>query len=99
VPVLASAPAAGWWVDDPSRADEVEFENGSAKIEVAVSCAGGTPSFFVEGPRDDGPSSAPASATGSGDDSDGRRGGGHGSDDGPGDDSSGRGGGGHGSDD
>lgn len=110
-PVLAGAPAPGWWVDDPSRPDEVEFENGSSKVEVAVSCADGNPAFFLEGPRgDDGrredgsrsssPSSASSSPSSSSyDDSDGRRGGGHGSDDGPGDDSSGRGGGGHGSDD
>jgi hypothetical protein len=108
LPVLASAPTPGWWVDDPSKANEVEFEDGTTKIEVAVSCSGGSPSFFVEGPRDDdggreddssgtaSPTSAASPAT---DDSDGRRGGGHGSDDGPGDDSSGRDGGGHGSDD
>jgi hypothetical protein len=111
VPVLAGAPSPGWWVDDPSRAGEVEFEDGTTKIEVAVSCAGSTPSFFVEGPRDDdggredGPATRTSAATpspspsSSPDDSDGRRGGGHGSDDGPGDDSSGRDGGGHGSDD
>jgi hypothetical protein len=108
VAVLASAPAPGWWVDDPSKPSEVEFEDGTTKIEVAVSCAGGSPAFFVEGPRDDdgrrednssGSASPTSAASPSTDDSDGRSGGGHGSDDGPGDDSSGRGGGGHGSDD
>jgi hypothetical protein len=108
LPVLASAPAPGWWVDDPSKPNEVEFEDGTTKIEIAVSCSLGSPSFFVEGPRDDdgrredssSGSASPTSATSpSTDDSDGRSGGGHGSDDGPGDDSSGRDGGGHGSDD
>jgi hypothetical protein len=87
-PVLASAPAPGWWVDDTSRAGQVEFKDGSQSIEVHVGCATGVPSFSVEGPRadsgrDDGPSAAtsaggPAQPTG--DDSTGRVGGGHGSD-------------------
>src|SRR4029450_10432807 len=34
VPVLASAPAAGWWVDDSAKPGEVEFENGTQKVEV-----------------------------------------------------------------
>ena len=141
VPVLASAPAAGWWLDDSSDAGEVEFENGTQKIEVRVTCVDGVAHFSVEGPRaddsgggsgsnsgrgsgsssgssGDGRSTAPAPAATTAapvDDSDGRVGGGHGSDDGvtsapsasgsaesgddSGDDSDGRHGGGHGSDD
>jgi hypothetical protein len=99
----AGTPAPGWWLDDSPRPGEVEFENGTQKLEVKVTCVDGTPQFFVEGPRDDGRGrggddspatsapSAPAPSTptsGRGyDDSDGRVGGGHGSDDGPGDDS------------
>jgi hypothetical protein len=109
---LAGTPAPGWWLDDSLDPGEVEFENGTQKLEVEISCVGGTPQFFVEGPRDDSsgrgrggddpPSStAPAAPAGGAgyDDSDGRVGGGHGWDDGPGDDSAGRVGGGHGSDD
>jgi hypothetical protein len=109
LPVLASAPAPGWWVDDSSTVDQVEFKAGSQSIEVHVGCATGSPQFSVEGPRTDdgdrdgGSSATPAATTSSthptGDDSDGRVGGGHGSDDGAGDDSGGRHGGGHGSDD
>ncbi len=82
-PVLAGAPSPGWWVDDSSDRDEVEFEDGTTKVEVEVSCAGGTPLFSVEGPRADDDSRSPSARTTSsaGDDSDGRRGGGHGSDD------------------
>jgi hypothetical protein len=112
-PVLAGVPTAGWWVDDSNEAGQVEFENGTQRLEVSVTCAGTTPQFSVEGPRaddsggQDGPatprSSAPSSPSATDDsgrdDSSGRGGGGHGSDDGSGDDSSGRGGGGHGSDD
>jgi hypothetical protein len=108
-PDLASAPAPGWWVEDPSKPAEVEFENGTQKVEIAVHCAEGSPYFVVEGPRADdsgGGSSVPPASAGSTashtsgrEDSSGRDGGGHGSDDPPGDDSSGRGGGGHGSDD
>jgi hypothetical protein len=104
-PVLAGAPAPGWWVDDSSKPGEVEFKNGTQKVEVHVTCVNGSPRFPVEGPRADDShredsSSTPASPSShSPDDSSGRDGGGHGSDDGPGDDSSGRGGGGHGSDD
>lgn len=106
-PSLAGAPAAGWWVDDSPDPGEVEFENGTSKVEVKVTCVGGAPRFEVEGPRrdrsgrDDDRSSSPAGASSSAsyDDSDGRRGGGHGSDDPPGDDSAGRSGSGHGSDD
>jgi hypothetical protein len=91
-PVLASAPAPGWWVDDSSRPGEVEFTSGSQSVEVHVGCATGDPSFSVEGPRaddggsDDRPSATPAagaSARPTTDDSVGRVGGGHGADDGP----------------
>jgi hypothetical protein len=91
-PVLASAPAPGWWVDDSSRPGQVEFKDGGQSIEVHVGCATGAPRFSVEGPRaDDGGrdsgSSAAPSAGGSArptvDDSTGRVGGGHGADDGP----------------
>jgi hypothetical protein len=129
-PVLASAPAAGWWVDDSSSADEVEFQDGTRSIEVRVGCATGVPQFSVEGPRADDqrggdPSVTPAAPTSAalptdadhpaGDDSVGRVGGGHGSDDAvpsttaddsgghgaddPAGDDSGGRGGGHGSDD
>jgi hypothetical protein len=112
---LGSAPAAGWWVDDSDDPGEVEFKNGTQKVEVHTVCVGSVPQFSVEGPRaddsrrEDGSSSpaspssgSPGSSSGrddSGHDSSGRGGGGHGSDDPPGDDSSGRSGGGHGSDD
>jgi hypothetical protein len=91
VPVLASAPAAGWWLDDSNDVGEAEFENGTLKIEVKVNCVDGVPQFFVEGPRNDSShggedrsTSSPSVTTSpsSGDDSDGRVGGGHGSDDG-----------------
>jgi hypothetical protein len=111
IPELAGAPAPGWWVDDSNDPGEVEFRNGSQKVEIRTVCSGGAPQFSVEGPRADSSggggessssssssSSAPSSSSG-GDDSSGRGGGGHGSDDSGGDDSSGRGGGGHGSDD
>jgi hypothetical protein len=101
---LASAPAPGWWVDDSSDQGEVEFRDGSQKVEIRTVCVDGGPQFTVEGPRaddgggggpDPGTTPAPSSpASPSADDH-----GGRGSDDGPGDDSSGRGGGGHGSDD
>ncbi|MGK5171852.1 hypothetical protein [Geodermatophilus sp. CPCC 205761] len=106
---LVSAPAAGWWLDDSQDPGEVEFENGSQKLEVTISCVDGRPQFFVEGPRDDSSGrgrggddssgtpvstapagTAPSTGSSGGDDSDGRVGGGHGSDDGPGDDSAGR---------
>jgi hypothetical protein len=111
VPSLAGAPATGWWVDDSDDAGEVEFTNGTRKVEVHTVCAGDVPQFSVEGPRaddsgrGDGSSSSSSPASGSAgptsgpDDSDGRNGGGHGSDDSGPDDSSGRGGGGGGSDD
>ena len=96
VPVLASAPAAGWWVDDSSTADEVEFQDGTQSIEVRVGCGTGVPQFSVEGPRaddqrGDDPSSTPSAPTSgslptdadhpAGDDSVERVGGGHGADD------------------
>jgi hypothetical protein len=102
-PVVASAPSPGWWVDDSSEPGQVEFKNGTQTVEVRVVCTDAGPTFSVEGPRADDASgrssSAPSSpSAGSTDDSSGRSGGGHGSDDPAGDDSSGRGGGGHGSD-
>jgi hypothetical protein len=94
---LAAAPAVGWWLDDQDAGGEVEFESPTQKVEVHVACTDGTPSFFDEGVRGDrnspedssSPSSSapgPASAGAGVDDSTGRVGGGHGSDDGPGDD-------------
>jgi hypothetical protein len=53
VPVLASAPSPGWWIDDSRSGDKVEFENGSESIEVTIGCATGTPQFSVEGPAAD----------------------------------------------
>jgi hypothetical protein len=104
-PSLAGAPATGWWVDDSAAPGQVEFRNGTQKVEVHTVCIGDVPQFSVEGPRADDASISPAgrstgfpSPTYGQDDSSGRGGGGHGSDDPPGDDSSGRGGGGHGSD-
>jgi hypothetical protein len=109
---LSGTPAAGWWLDDSQDPGQVEFETGGQKLEVEVTCVDGVPRFFVEGPRaddsgrgrgrDDSAATPVPSAPTSGpryDDSAGRVGGGHGSDDGPGDDSYGRVGGGHGSDD
>ena len=101
VATLASAPAPGWWVDDSSAEGEVEFRNGTQKVEIRAVCVDGGPQFTVEGPRADdsgggsspGTTTAPAPASPSADDH-----GGHGADDAPGDDSSGNGGGGHGSD-
>jgi hypothetical protein len=122
-PRVSGAPATGWWIDDSDDADpgQVEFRDGSRKLEVSVTCVDGSPHFVVEGPRaddsgggnDDAVSPAPAT-TDAPDDSDGRVGGGHGSDDPVGDDSGsgsddsgsddsgghgGGGSGGHGSDD
>ena len=96
VVTLASAPAPGWWVDDSSGQGEVEFRNGTQKVEIRAVCVDGGPQFSVEGPRADdsgggsspGTTPAPAPASPSADDH-----GGRGADDGPGDDSSGRGGG------
>jgi hypothetical protein len=84
---LAGAPAAGWTVE--KSADQVEFRNGSAKIEVHADCSTGSPQFLVE----DGDSAAATtpepttsgttSSSNGGDDHGGdRKGGrGHGSDD------------------
>jgi hypothetical protein len=82
---LAGAPAAGWTVE--KSADQVEFRNGSAKIEVRADCSTGSPQFVVE---DRGPAATTPEPTTSGttssstaDDHGGNRGGhgGHGSDD------------------
>jgi hypothetical protein len=89
VPVVASAPAAGWWLDDSSDPATIEFKNATQHIDVRVTCVGGVAQFSVEGPRSedsghgaDDATTAPAATTySSGDDSDGRVGGGHGSDD------------------
>jgi hypothetical protein len=102
-PVLAGAPAAGWAIDDSSGAGEVEFRDGTQKIEVRVDCSTGEPRFSQEGPRADGggsddgsvPTSAPSSSVQTASGGDDRGGGRHGSDDEPGDD---HGSGGHGSD-
>ena len=113
VPVLASAPAAGWWLDDSNDVGEAEFENGTLKIEVKVSCVDGSPQFFVEGPRDESrhggedrtsaaPSAGPSSAGSSSSSSSGSSSGptsSSSSSSSSGDDSDGRVGGGHGSDD
>ena len=52
-PVLAGAPAAGWWVDDSNKPGQVEFRTATEKLEVHVSCVDGNPFFVVEGPRAD----------------------------------------------
>jgi hypothetical protein len=104
-PVLAGVPAAGWWVDPSDDLGKMEFENDDDDIDVHVACVDGAPRFALDDSAFRSPSPAAswspgtASPTSGHDDSDGRVGGGHGSDDGPGDDSSGRSGGGHGSDD
>ena len=99
-PVLAGVPAAGWFVDDSNDVGELEFKNGGQEVEVHVVCVDGAPVFSLDDSSSrSSSSSSPASPTSGRDDSSGRSGGGHGSDDGPGDDSSGRDGGGHGSDD
>jgi hypothetical protein len=107
VPSLAGAPAPGWWVDDSNDPGEVQFENGTSKVEVHTVCVGDVPQFSDEGLRADDSgrgSGSPASSSGSSSSTSGRDdseddSSGHGSDDPPGDDSSGRDGGGHGSDD
>jgi hypothetical protein len=82
---LAGAPAAGWTVE--KSADQVEFRNGSAKIEVRADCSTGSPQFVVEdgGSAATTPASTPGGTTSSptADDHGGNRGGhgGHGSDD------------------
>ena len=89
-PVLAGAPAAGWWVDDSAEPGKVEFKTASRSIEVRATCVGGTPRFAVEGPRADdrrdGATPAAPTSSDAADDSAGRTGGGHGADDPPGDD-------------
>jgi hypothetical protein len=52
-PVLAGAPAAGWWADDSNDPGEFEFENATQKLEVHVSCVNGGPVFSDEGVRND----------------------------------------------
>jgi hypothetical protein len=102
LPKMAGAPMAGWWIDDSSRPGAIEFQNGTHRVEVRASCIDGAPQFASEGARPKGsgapgslspPTSASVSPSAA-DDSGGRGGGGHGSDD----RSSGGSGGGHGSD-
>jgi hypothetical protein len=79
-PDVAGAPAPGWWVNDPGKPGQVEFENGSQKLEITAYCVDGSPYFVVEDPRavagdpEDGtatPTPTPPSAsTASGNDSD-----------------------------
>jgi hypothetical protein len=101
-PVLAGVPVGGWAVDDSDDAGEVEFRNGTQKLEVHVVCTGGSPQFSVEGPRADDSrggsssagtsSSSPASSSSSDDsgrDDSGHDSSGRGSDDSGSDDSSG----------
>ena len=81
---LAGAPAAGWTVE--KSADQVEFRNGTGKIEVRADCSTGAPQFTVEngGGTPTSPSStpgAPAGTTGVDDHGGNRHSGGHGSDD------------------
>jgi hypothetical protein len=95
-PVVAGAAAAGWWVDDSNDAGEVEFENGTQKLEVHVVCVDGAPQFSVEGPRPARTPSPPATSstaetTRGGDDDGGDDNSGPGSDDSGGEDNSGSG--------
>jgi hypothetical protein len=100
-PVVAGAPAAGWYADDSPDPGEVEFENGSQKVEVDVYCAGGVPYFVLDDSSARTPTSAPGGSSTTAPSAPSTSGGGHGSDDPPGDDNGGdrSGGGGHGSDD
>lgn len=106
-PVLAGVPAAGWWVDRSDDVGKMEFESGDDDVEVYVACVDGAPRFTLDDSdsrSSAGVSSSPSatsspSARPGADDSDGRVGGGGGSDDAPGDDSAGRVSGGGGSDD
>jgi hypothetical protein len=103
-PVLAGAPAAGWWADDSNAPGEFEFKSPTQKLEIHVSCVNGGPQFSDEGLRaddnggrggDDGTHSSSSSSSSSASSASSSSAGhtsGH-------DDSSGRGGGGHGSDD
>jgi hypothetical protein len=52
-PVLAGAPAAGWWSDDSNDPGEFEFKSAAQKLEVHVSCVNGSPQFSDEGLRAD----------------------------------------------
>ena len=63
VATLASAPAPGWWVDDSSDQGQVEFRNGTQKVEVRAVCVDGGPQFTVEGPRADDRGGGPTSST------------------------------------
>lgn len=112
---LASAPAAGWEVDDSSTPTAVELKGGDRRIHVTATCGPDGPVFSVaEGGDDDGTddrggdddrpagTTAPSSTSASSSSAASPSAddhGGHGSDDTGSDDSSGRGSGGHGSDD
>jgi hypothetical protein len=70
VPSLAGAPAPGWRVDDSNDPGEVEFKNGTHKVEVHTVCVGDVPRFSDEGLRADGSgrgngSGSPSSSSGS----------------------------------
>ena len=84
-PEVAGAPAAGWWVDDSDDPGEVEFKNGTRKLEVKVTCVDGSPVFSVEGPRADdsggGDDDSLSDNSGSDDSDDSGKGRGRGSDD------------------
>ena len=88
-PVLAGAPATGWSVDDSNGPGVIEFRSATQKLEVRVSCLGGSPQFSDEGLRGDGSGRGSGSSSSiavtpsaglSADDSSGRSGGGHGAD-------------------
>ena len=108
LPQAASAPAAGWEVDDSSTSTDVEFKAGDRRIHVVVTCTPTGPAFaVVAGGDDDGVQTTPSPGSGSpatqtaGVTPDDHGSGGHGSDDTGPDDfgSGGHGSGGHGSDD
>jgi hypothetical protein len=88
-PVLAGVPVAGWSVDDSNDPGEMEFDNGAQKVEVHVLCTDGAPVFGLDYssertsavPYPASPTSGHGADDGPGDDSSGRDGGGHGSDD------------------
>jgi hypothetical protein len=80
---LGGAPAAGWWTEDPTDRDAVEFTNGGQTIEVRATCVNGSPSFVVEAPKVAAQRSTAVPASPTTEDKGGGRGGGgggHGSD-------------------
>ncbi|MCF6505840.1 hypothetical protein E9549_00205 [Blastococcus sp. MG754426] len=86
-PVLAGVPAPGWWVDPSDDVGKMEFENDDDDIDVHVACIDGAPRFALDDSAFRSPSASPSrsaatpSPTSGWDDSDGRSGDGHGSDD------------------